>query len=99
MNQRLNVIFALIFALAVGLLGGGILSHYLSPMPVLAQSGGPLLISPPAQRVALMTGLGIKLGDMDLAQGTIKLFPIVTVHVAKTDQTVTLELTAKENSK
>ena len=95
MNQKTS----LGFALAVGLLGGGILSHCLSPTPVFAQSRTPILISAPGQHVALTTGSGIKVEDMDLAQGTIKLFPVVTLQMAKTNRTVTLELSAGENSK
>jgi hypothetical protein len=76
MNQKLN----LTLALAIGLVGGGILSHYLSPTPVLAQSQAPILIPAPTQRISLNTGLGTKMGDLDLNQGTVKLWPGVTVH-------------------
>jgi hypothetical protein len=95
MNPKLN----LTLALAVGLLGGGFLAHYLSPMPIFAQSQAPVLIPAPAQHVALMTGLGAKLGDMDLEQGTIKLSPLVKLHIIKTDRTVTLELNAASDSR
>jgi hypothetical protein len=95
MNPKLN----LTFALAVGLLGGSILAHYLSPMSVFAQSQAPVLISTPAQHLALTTGLGAKLGDLYLEQGTIKLSPLVKLHMNKTDRTVTLELSAADDSK
>jgi hypothetical protein len=84
MNQKLK----LAFALAVGLLGGGILSHYLSPMPVFAQSQQPLRVTGP---IALVTGQGTKVGDVDFNQSTIKLSTAVKIRMAKTDRTVTLE--------
>jgi hypothetical protein len=93
MNQKLN----LAIALALGLFGGVILSHF--PMPVFAQSQPPVLMPASAQRVTLTTGLGIKLGDLDLTQGTIKLSPVVKLHLEKTDRTVSLELTAGEGPK
>jgi hypothetical protein len=80
-------------ALAIGLVGGTILAHYLSPISVFAQSLAP------TNRVALMTGLGTKLGDFDPAQGTIKLVPIVKLQIQKNDRTVTLELSPESNSK
>jgi hypothetical protein len=67
MSQNLK----LTCALAIGLIGGAILSHYLSPVAVFAQSLAP------TKRVALMNGRGTKLGDFDAVQGTIKLVPIV----------------------
>jgi len=95
MNPKLN----LTLALAVGLLGGSILSHHLSPTPVLAQSQAPVLIPAPAQHVALMTGLGAKLGDLYLDQGTIKMSPLVKLDVTKTDRTITLTLSAADDPK
>ena len=89
MTQNLK----LICALAAGLLGGAILAHYLSPISVFAQSLAP------TKRVALMTGLGTKLGDFDPTEGTIKLVPIVKLHIQKTDRTVTVELSPEVDSK
>jgi hypothetical protein len=80
-------------ALAIGLLGGMTLSHYLSPISAFAQSLAP------TKRVALMTGLGTKLGDFDPTQGTIKLVPIVKLQIQKTDRAVTVELSPKGDSK
>lgn len=94
-NQKLN----LIIVLAIGVLGGSILSHYLLPMPVFAQSQAPVLVPGSAQHVTLATASGINLGDFDLNKGTIKLFPVVKLHMDKTDRTVTLELSPGENSK
>jgi hypothetical protein len=73
-------------ALAIGLLGGATLSHYLSPISVFAQSQ----IFP--KQVPLMTGLGTRLADFDSTQGTIKLVPVVTLQIHRTDRTITLEL-------
>jgi hypothetical protein len=80
--------------LAIGLLGGTILSHYVSPISVFAQS-----LVAPTERVALVTGLGTKLGDFDPTQGTIKLIPIVKFQIQKTDRTVTLQLSPGSDSK
>jgi hypothetical protein len=84
MNQKLK----LAFTLAVGLLGGGILSHYVSPISVFAQSHKPLQVTGP---IALLTGQGTKVGNVDFNQNTIKLSTAVKVRMAKTDRTVTLE--------
>jgi hypothetical protein len=88
MNQKLT----LALALTVGLFVGGILSHYLLPISVFAQSQTPVLISASAQPVALTTTQGTKLGDYYPNQGAIKLSPVVKLRVNKTGQTVTLEL-------
>jgi hypothetical protein len=80
-------------ALAIGLLGGTILSHYLSPISVFAQSLAP------TKRLALMTGLGTKVGDFDPVEGTIRLVPIVQLRINKTDRTVTLEIRSESGSK
>jgi hypothetical protein len=95
MNAKLN----LTLALALGLLAGGILSHHLSPMRVFAQSKAPVLVPDSAQHVALTTGRGVKLGDLEVQQGTIKLSPMVKLDVNKTDRTITLALSSADDSK
>jgi hypothetical protein len=95
MKQRLN----LVLMLAVGLLGGSILSHYLLPTTAFAQSSTAVLIPSSAEQTQLTTARGSKFGDMDLNRGTIKLSPVVKVLVNKTDQTVTIELSAENNSR
>jgi hypothetical protein len=90
MNQKLS----LILALTLGLIGGGVLSRVVLPT-VFAQSQ-PTRID--VQPMALTTGQGIKVGDLDLNRGTIKLSPVVKVRVAHTDGAVTLELSPGENS-
>ena len=89
MKQKLH----LTFALAVGVLGGSILSHSLVPT-VFAQAKAPTLIPGPEQRMTLTTARGIKVAEFDPNQGTIKLFPIVGLRASRTEQTVTIELTA-----
>jgi len=89
MTQNLK----LISALTVGLLGGAILAHYLSPTSVFAQTLAP------TNRVALMTGLGTNLGYFDPSQGTIKLTPVVKLQIHETERTVTVELSPEDNSK
>ena len=94
----MNRTSTLTLVLAIGLLGGGIISHYLLPIPVFAQSDGPVLIPASPQHVALITESGTKLGDLDLNQGTIKLSPIVKLRLSKTNNKVNLELSAGDNS-
>ena len=84
MNQKLK----LALAIAVGLIGG-VLSSYLSPTSVFAQSRESVRLTGP---IALVTGLGTKIGEVDLKQRTIKLNPNVKVRFENTDRTVTLEL-------
>lgn len=88
MNPKLT----LVLTLALGLLSGGILSHYCFPVSVFAQSQAPVLIPASAQPLALTTMQGIKLADFYADQGTIKLWPVVELHIKKTDRTVTIEL-------
>jgi hypothetical protein len=90
MNQKLS----LTLALTLGLLGGGLLSRVMLPT-VFAQSQPTRIY---VQPTALTTGKGIKVGNLDLTQGTIKLSPVVKIRIAHTDGAVTLELTPGENS-
>lgn len=83
----------LALALAVGLVGGSVLSHSLLTT-VFAQTPTPF-----AQRTTLTTGQGTKVGDFEADQGTIKLSPVVKVRVTRGNGTVTLELSPDGNSK
>jgi len=88
----MNLKLALALTLALGLLCGGITSHYFFPVSAFAQSQTPVLIPAPAQPLALTTMQGTKLAEFDASQGKIRLSPVVKLRINKTDRTVTLEL-------
>ena len=90
MNQKLG----LTLALTAGLLGGWILSHV--ALPTVSAQSQPTLIQ--GQRMTLATGQGTKVGDFDPTKGTIKLSPVMKVHVTHTDGAVSLELSPGGNS-
>ena len=92
MNQKLK----LTLALSIGLLGGGTLTHFLSPAPVFAQTQLPVLT---LHHMALVTRDGVTLGDFNSDEGTIKLSPVVKLNIQRTDRTVTIEISDGKNSK